>query len=1360
MKKLLAILIVAVMIVGFTVPALAAPSVSTSVKGNDVTITVTDGGVTASKVVTFDKNKTVTYDVGGYTVQVEYNGGGVKSAKIVSSAPAAPAAPANNGNSGTQNNYIGGVGVKVDKNNANFHCNTFGGNGRVWPGEAIDANGKITKHDFKKTAFTFVFNSVPNTTKWTLDDVKDGNNSVGLVVCPECGSTQWISFSNNSGAPDGKNIQLQHPLVDIEIIKVWLDAEGDPIRSTSGLSARFSFAYEIGTNKGSKTLSPGKISVPAGTYTVSELLAQLSKNYTLIGVASDDFDIDNFTGTITITPAMALAGGKYSIEFTNKEDPHCIILKEWADGNPDGIVALFDIFEEDGETLVKADVKANEKVYVAPGTYIVREHLKEGYIEQEEQTVVVEENQVGTCTFVNAPVTYDGSLELLKSVNGTPIAFWELNGVKFADVADDMLFDLYKAVVDADGNPIGVGAHVAVGELGLEGNITFDWDSGTEKPNGWYVVVETFTPGSLADEIFADVDPLYILFVNGVAVGSGGFDEEALYELRKTADLPYVLGDSRLNMGGNVQELSVRAIDVEDAEWLSSFCANATSQMLGTVPYRVANELADPEALANAEAALNYIYNKYGSYDSFGGWGNGDKWDDFAAAIADYEDGDDEAYIELMSLQTRLLSQIAIWYFFNGVGDDIVYYSVKMGGIPDQYKIAIDDLLENGLTGKGELKLAYLVDANSEDEIVNKEFCQPQLVPYFGDITFENEINTFDGRLVLAKLVDGTFIAEWELDGIELEDVIDDMYFNLYEAIVDADGNPIGIGAHVAVGELSLEGNITFDWDTGFEKANGWYVVVETFEPGSLADQIFEDVGPLYVFFVDGVGVGGAKTDFDYEAFYTIVNGYGYGYQLGYGQNSELLNNNGDIFPIAIKTGDQEYPSFCANAGSTNFAGEGGVGCSGYYVLMSEVPNDVPYADFLKAYNYIEAEYGKLDDYRAVTQIVTWVLLDAIDIESEAFENINWAAVEAGTSRVKGVANAKEIVEDVIANYKDYEFNGDEEIVDVVFLVCDKHFGEDGHNFDKCQPQLVPVYGYNGFNNKTTTTEYDGTISVSIDVDAIEEYIVQTHKDATHRGPSGSIVSIIDADGDAQNTWGNLGYAWNNQHTAVTLDVGRLLDGEKLEFEMCVANKAQTPVGLSYFVELVDNKLVVTFGDNLVSGNFGADVYVTSPDKSNNPPSPKSAEYSNGEFFYATLPNSSNAFVFNGEAELWLYFKADNGSNIEMYAIIDGERVCVVDSVSGVQTRAYSGDILIEVSLDGGVTKVEFESLEYYGLFDVKYAPGTVVTVSVYINGEYFDEITLTTTDGEIEFEFKGTFTVNAGDPVKIVDCDYCNDWL
>jgi len=174
---------------------------------------------------------------------------------------------------------------------------------------------------------------------------------------------------------------------------------------------------------------------------------------------------------------------------------------------------------------------------------------------------------------------------------------------------------------------------------------------------------------------------------------------------------------------------------------------------------------------------------------------------------------------------------------------------------------------------------------------------------------------------------------------------------------------------------------------------------------------------------------------------YTIINGAGKGYTLDY----PGLNNRGDIFPISVThvaTGDV-FVSFCAHPGSTHFAGDNNQGCQGYLVA-APIDN---YSDFLSAYNYIADNYGKIDEEgntanlkdRALTQVVTWALLGAVDVNSPAFDAIaDWKVDKAAAK-------------DVMANYKGYTGKGT--IAELVYLVC-----ELGHDPHDCQPQLFPKY--------------------------------------------------------------------------------------------------------------------------------------------------------------------------------------------------------------------------------------------------------------------------------------------------------------
>ena len=184
--------------------------------------------------------------------------------------------------------------------------------------------------------------------------------------------------------------------------------------------------------------------------------------------------------------------------------------------------------------------------------------------------------------------------------------------------------------------------------------------------------------------------------------------------------------------------------------------------------------------------------------------------------------------------------------------------------------------------------------------------------------------------------------------------------------------------------------------------------------------------------------------EFDKTALYTIINGWGSGYTLGY----PGLNNEGDIFPIGVKTTDSDgiekkYDSFCAHAGSETFAGS--IGCSGY--LVEPDPSyieSVDYANFLSAFNYIEDKYGSVADNRALTQVIIWALLGTIDVDSDEFDAIEAWKVDKTAAR------------DVMANYSGYV--GDQKIKELVYLTCEAH-GLTQEGMKHCQPQLVPLYG-------------------------------------------------------------------------------------------------------------------------------------------------------------------------------------------------------------------------------------------------------------------------------------------------------------
>ncbi|MCL2675135.1 MAG: prealbumin-like fold domain-containing protein [Firmicutes bacterium] len=310
--------------------------------------------------------------------------------------------------------------------------------------------------------------------------------------------------------------------------------------------------------------------------------------------------------------------------------------------------------------------------------------------------------------------------------------------------------------------------------------------------------------------------------------------------------------------------------------------------------------------------------------------------------------------------------------------------------------------------------------------------------------------------LKFTKLVEGEPFAVWaESNGYDPAFIAAMMSFELYKANDDGTAYLPPCLA-TAQPDLSKSGFV-FE----YEFTTGWYAIVEVLT--AEGQKLFDRPDPLYIYIkafekvpvitesTGGESSGLAVIDFDYEAFYTIANGYNYPGRrnLEYGVNGEYLNNNGDLFYIGvtnINTG-VEYPSFCAHAGSKLFAGDNGI-CGGYVVpekfdeSESEV-NESNYADFVSAFNYIEDKYGNLNENRAIVQVIVWALLGAIDVESDAFAATTLSADE------------KAAIIDVMINYKGYI--GEGKIGDVVYMVCEKHHNGE-HDFEFCQPQLVPVY--------------------------------------------------------------------------------------------------------------------------------------------------------------------------------------------------------------------------------------------------------------------------------------------------------------
>ncbi|MCL2504567.1 MAG: hypothetical protein FWE94_08300, partial [Coriobacteriia bacterium] len=287
------------------------------------------------------------------------------------------------------------------------------------------------------------------------------------------------------------------------------------------------------------------------------------------------------------------------------------------------------------------------------------------------------------------------------------------------------------------------------------------------------------------------------------------------------------------------------------------------------------------------------------------------------------------------------------------------------------------------------------------------------------------------------------------------------------------------------------------------------------------------------------------------------------------------------------------YPSFCANAGSTHFAGESGLGCAGYLVASRLGKELADYAGYVSAYNYIEDKVGSLNDNRALTQTVTWALLGAIDVGSPEFEAIeDWKLDKAA-------------VLDVMANYQGYVGSG--KIVDLVFMVCEDH----EHSYQTCQPQLVPVYGKAGFDN---TAKVFGSLCFAAKVKAqhkrimtqpvwqktiqpirqktIQPYMVPVFEKKVSKA-SGTLVTRLTYSGNDAKAVPTNGGAFGNGHTYVNIPNDSVKRDFVIADSSMNSNGKKTPaeynrpIEYTYSAQIVDGKLEITFDDRLISASVG-----------------------------------------------------------------------------------------------------------------------------------------------------------------------------
>lgn len=314
----------------------------------------------------------------------------------------------------------------------------------------------------------------------------------------------------------------------------------------------------------------------------------------------------------------------------------------------------------------------------------------------------------------------NGAISVKKTVDGIDINTWlehsEYSDCSTADLIE--CFNLYKA--ETDGAPPECMEFIGSVAINEDGNIILN-----DLYDGWYAMDEVLT--STGKKIFEQAPIMFFEVVNGkLARDDGDFDSEAEYSLSYDTSNMYMLNANNgfeftaLNNGGEVFPISISTGD----KTYASFCANAGSKTFSNYGYKRAELPIDNTTKHDILSALNYIYSKYGSVDSW----NVTKEETFELpAVID---------------STRLITQAVIWHLLNGVDINLIIGETgalttgwSYGGVSyaksDDHVEAILDVLNNLNDADGAIKdFAYLVCA--EEGCDNTIDCQPQLVPIYG----------------------------------------------------------------------------------------------------------------------------------------------------------------------------------------------------------------------------------------------------------------------------------------------------------------------------------------------------------------------------------------------------------------------------------------------------------------------------------------------------------------------------------------------------------------------------------------------------------------------------------------------------
>ena len=835
-----------------------------------------------------------------------------------------------------------------------------------------------------------------------------------------------------------KNINMvfidgQYKDAQFKIVKNWFNEDGTPMMfaSTAAKAAQdklvsFNNKYTIGDNTVEITdyntaLKGKKITVTENPIPGYKPLAGTTNSYT-ITVKCDDNPIKVVT-------------------FKNqKQWAEITIFKNWNHLDCDYKGDPTATFETNFDFTIGIPAKVKE------GTiYTISENAIKGWslvgVTVTGGTAVIDENGVVkldvkagekyTVTFTNKEDEKipAGKLIMTKKVNvdGLSVDFesW-LTGFtpeQRTKIINGMTFSLYKVVDDdrtrgVEGTPL-----VSVKVTDLAGTINFGDELRRESVPiipGYYWIVEELD--DLAATVFEKQDPILVYITEKAIITGTAFDYDALYTIEYDTSGMRRLGYSGLNGGGEIFPISV--VNAVTGSKYSSYCAHAGSERfagdngLGCTGYMCSLSGRDIEEVDYDTflSALNYIEDNF------------------------------EGGLE----SNRVITQVITWVLLGAIKLDSDEFAAA--NLSADETAAIMDVYENAVlknyTGEGKIvDIAYMTCETHGTNEIGLKSCQPQLVPLYGErvsVLVNTEVPPPKvPELEFEKTIDGKLVSEWvktaDLSDEELADILNGIAFEVSKVNDDGIWTPVTTVGFVD-GKIDVATAIRDALDT--TDFAGTYKLKEIYTNDAARALFGDRTADELIFILNAEG----QITFNYDGFFTIVNGYNWPGRrtLGY----PGLNNDGDLFYIGVKDSvtKQEFASYCAHAGSKNFAGDNHLpDCYGYMVVLSgykdaaEEIEGVDFQQFISALNYIEDEYGNLNDNRAITQTVIWALLGTVDVNSEAFENTLLSDAE------------KAAVIDVMGNLN---YVGSGKIVDIVYMICTNP----AHDFEYCQPQLVPIY--------------------------------------------------------------------------------------------------------------------------------------------------------------------------------------------------------------------------------------------------------------------------------------------------------------